>query len=77
MNALIIYSSSSSWASEASPTLACSIEISRDIYMCMSTIVYGKHMQKNLYAKMRWRNYVVQTRACSKSVLGVETKCRL
>ena len=24
-----------SWASEASPTLGCSIEISRDIYMCM------------------------------------------
>ena len=23
------------WASEASPTLGCSIEISRDIYMCM------------------------------------------
>ena len=22
------------WASEASPTLGCSIEISRDIYMC-------------------------------------------
>ena len=25
----------SNWASEASPTLGCSIEISRDIYMCM------------------------------------------
>ena len=24
------------WASEASPTLGCSIEISRDIYICMS-----------------------------------------
>ena len=23
------------WASEASPTLGCSIEISRDIYMCV------------------------------------------
>ena len=23
------------WASEASPTLGCSIEISRDIYICM------------------------------------------
>ena len=24
------------WASKASPTLGCSIEISRDIYICMS-----------------------------------------
>ena len=32
------------WASEASPTLGCSIEISHDIcmYVCMSLIVYGK-----------------------------------
>ena len=35
----------SNWASEASPTLGCSIEISRDIYMyvgryvCMSVVV--------------------------------------
>ena len=45
------------WASEASPTLGCSIEISRDIYMsvCLSCPI------------MRRRNYV---RACSKSVLG-------
>ena len=28
--------SGSSWASEASPTLGCSIEISRDIYVYMS-----------------------------------------
>ena len=26
------------WASEASPTLGCSIEISRDIYMCLSYV---------------------------------------
>ena len=47
------------WASEASPTLGCSIEISRDIMcMCLS------------WSKKRRRNYVGQTRACSKSVLG-------
>ena len=38
------------WASEASPTLGCSIEISRDIYIymyvCMSSIVYGKTIKK-------------------------------
>ena len=47
------------WASEASPTLGCSIEISCDIYVsvCMSW-----------YAKVRRRNYLVQKRACS--VLG-------
>ena len=28
----------SSWASEASPTLGCSIEISRDIYICVSVV---------------------------------------
>ena len=53
---------SANWASEASPTLGCSIEISRDIYiymcMCLS------------WSKKRRRNYVGQTRACSKSVLG-------
>ena len=27
-----------SWASEASPTLGCSIEISRDIYICMLSV---------------------------------------
>ena len=50
------------WASEASPTLGCSIEISRDIlyvcrYVCLS------------WSKKRRRKYVGQTRACSKSVL--------
>ena len=37
------------WASEVSPTLGCSIEISRDIYnmsVGLSTIVYGKPIQK-------------------------------
>ena len=50
------------WASEASPTLGCSIEISRDIYiyiyMCVSVV-----------CQITW-NHVNQTRACSKSVLG-------
>ena len=38
------------WASEASPTLGCSIEISRDIYifMCLS------------WSKMRTQNYVAK-----------------
>ena len=48
------------WASEASPTLGCSIKISRDLcrYVCLS------------WSKKRRRKYVGQTRACSKSVLG-------
>ena len=48
------------WASEASPTLGCSIEISRDIYIyiCVSVV-----------CQITW-NHVNQTRACSKSVLG-------
>ena len=32
--------SKSSWASEASPTLGCSIEISRDIYMYIYICIY-------------------------------------
>ena len=52
----------SNWASEASPTLGCSIEISRGMsvgmYVCLS------------WSKKRRRKYVGQTRACSKSVLG-------
>ena len=49
------------WASEASPTLGCSIEISRDIMsvcICMSVV-----------CQITW-NHVNQTRACSKPVLG-------
>ena len=47
------------WASEVSPTLGYSIEISRDIcrYVCLS------------WSKKRRRKYG-QMRACSKSVLG-------
>ena len=57
---VIFHADPSNWASEASPTLGCSIEISRDIcmYVCLSR------------SKKRRRNYVGQTRACSKSVLG-------
>ena len=48
------------------PTLGCSIEISRDIYMsvCMSVCL------QKIRVKIRGQNYVCQTRACSKSVLG-------
>ena len=34
-SALVYQYVMANWASEASPTLGCSIEISRDIYMCM------------------------------------------
>ena len=51
------------WASEASPTLGCSIEISRDIYMYVGMSVCLS------WSKKRRRKYVGQTRACSKSVL--------
>ena len=51
------------WASEASPTLGCSIEISRDIYMYV-----GRYVCLS-WSKKRRRKYVGQTRACSKSVL--------
>ena len=57
------------WASEASPTLGCSIEISHDI--CRYVCRYVGMSTKNMYAKIHGRNYVVQTRACSKSVRGV------
>ena len=60
------------WASEASPTLRCSIEISRDIYICMYVFdCLWENNTKKLYAKMRGRNYVVQTRACSKSSFAI------
>ena len=54
-----LHSNTCNWASEASPTLGCSIEISRDIYiLCVSVV-----------CQITW-NHVNQTRACSKSVLG-------
>ena len=64
--------------SEASPTLGCSIEILRDIYMyvCMYVCMYVfdclcENNTTKSYAKMRGRNYVVQTCACSKSSFGI------
>ena len=42
------------WASEASPTLGCSIDISRDIYVGMSVV-----------SKMRRQNYVAHAHAQS------------
>ena len=55
------------WASEASPTLGCSIEISRDICMlvCLWETIGKIGMQKR-----HGQNYVAQTCARSKSVLG-------
>ena len=51
----VIISFVCNWASQANPTLRCSIEISRDIYVCMyvdmSSIVYGKTIQKNRMLK--------------------------
>ena len=40
-------SATSHWASEASPTLGCSIEISRDIYMsvCMYVCRMSNHVE--------------------------------
>ena len=48
------------------------IWILRDIYIyvCMYVGLSTGNPYKNTYAKMRVRNYVAQTRACSKSVLG-------
>ena len=40
------------WESEASPTLECSIEISRNIYICRSVRVYlscPKYVGGNIY----------------------------
>ena len=63
------------WASKASPTLGCSIEISCDIiYICMYVCMYvclRDNNTKKSYAKMRGQNYVVQTRTCSKIILRV------
>ena len=48
------------WASEASPTLGCSIEISRDI--CMS-VCLKETPTKNTYAKNTWaKSKVTRTR---------------
>ena len=41
------------------------------MYVGMSSIVNGNTIQKKSYAKMRGWNYVVQTRACSKTSLGI------
>ena len=66
------------WASEVSPTLGCSIEISHDIYIYICTYVcmyvclqlsMGKQYKK-LYAKMHGQTYIIQTRACSKISFG-------
>ena len=61
------------WASVASPTLGCSIEISRDIYMHVFNCLW-KNNTKKMYVKMRWRNYIVQTRASSKISFESDTR---
>ena len=58
--------------SEASPTLGCSIEILRDIYMCRSAVCLKETLQK---IQIRGRNYVAQKRACSKSAWGGKQTC--
>ena len=69
------------WASEASPTLGCSIEISRDIYnMYVCRYVFDCLLENNTkksYAKIRGRNYVVQTRAALKAVLRFLNEVRI
>ena len=66
------------WASEASPTLGCSIEISRDWASEASpTLGSSIEISRDIYmyicvsvvCQITW-NHVNQTRACSKSVLG-------
>ena len=57
------------WASEASPTLGCSIEISRDIYI----YIYIYYICVSVVCQITW-NHVNQTRACSKSVLGAKIR---
>ena len=47
----------SDWASEASPSLGCSIEISRDI--CMSVCPKETHT-KNTYGKNTWESKVAR-----------------
>ena len=39
----------SNWASEASPTLGCSIEISRDICICIYSILHRREKRATLY----------------------------
>ena len=56
------------WASEASPTLGRSIEILRAIYMYVN-LSMGNPYKQYVCQKMCGRNYVAQTRACSKLVL--------
>ena len=51
---------SNNWASEASPTLGCSIEISRDIYMYMYICRYVSYVKLTA-----WRNYVAHAHAQS------------
>ena len=56
------------------PHWGVQLRFSRDIYVCMYRYVFDCLLENNTkksYAKMRGRNYVVQTRACSKSSFGI------
>ena len=68
INPLALYNGnhfcSTNWASEASPTPVCSIEISGDIHMSV-----GRSVCRSC-TKMRRQNYL---RACSKSFWAVKT----
>ena len=57
------------WASEASPTLGCSIEISRDIYIYMLSVCRSMSVvcQINCVSGIK-----CGPRACSKSFLAVK-----
>ena len=56
----------------------CTVKVGCTVYICMSVcrMLWETHTKKT-YAKMRGKNYVIQTRACSKSVWEFETKCCL
>ena len=61
--------SNSNWASEASPTLGCSIEISRDIYMYVGMYVCRgpKSVGGNTWAKRAH----AQSQYCATSNTGI------
>ena len=69
------------WASEASPTLGCSIKISRDIYIHiyvgLSTIVYGKPIQKIRMLKCVGGITISKHAHAQSQFWEFEKKCRL
>ena len=51
----------SNWASEASPTLGCSIEISRDIYMCVCRMSNHVESRESNTRMLKVSNWVVKS----------------